>query len=90
MSKRSYKVYPIRLRERAVERMKLGESATRLAKELGVHRTTLYGWKRKVEQRQRVRPAGQRRDARDLRIEELESKVARLEGLVGRQWALAH
>jgi hypothetical protein len=41
MAKRSYKVYPIRLRERAVERMKLGESATRLAKELGVHQMSL-------------------------------------------------
>lgn len=86
MSKRSYTVYPIRLRERAVERLLLGESATRLAKELGVHRTTLYGWKRKVAQRRRVRPAGKARDARDLRIEELETKVADLEGVVGRQW----
>ena len=86
MGKRSYKSYPIRLRERAVERLVLGESATRLAKELGVHRTTLYGWKRKVEQRRRVRPAGKVRDGRDLRIEELEAKVARLEGMVGRQW----
>ena len=86
MGKRAYKCYPIRLRERAVERLVLGESATRLAKELGVHRTTLYGWKRKVEQRRRVRPAGKARDGRDLRIEELEAKVARLEGMVGRQW----
>jgi transposase-like protein len=86
MGKRTYKCYPIRLRERAVERMKLGESATRLAEELGVHRTTLYGWKRKVERRNRVRPAGKARDGRDLRIEELEAKVAQLEGMVGRQW----
>ncbi len=86
MRKTPYKTYPIRMRERAVERMLLGESATRLAEELGVHRTTLYGWKRKVERRRRVRPAGKSRDARDVRIEELEAKVARLEGLVGRQW----
>lgn len=81
-----YKVYPLRLKERAVERMLLGESATQLSKELGVDRTTLYGWKRKIERRGRVRPPGTPRDARDLRIEELETKVARLEGMVGRQW----
>jgi transposase-like protein len=86
MGKRSYKCYPIRFRERAVERLKLGESATRLAKELGVERTTLYVWKRKLEGRRRVGASGQERDSRDLRIEELEAKVARLEGVVGRQW----
>ena len=86
MGKRSYKTYPMRVRERAVERMLLGENATRLAEELGVHRTTLYGWKRKLERRRRVRPAGKPRDQRDLRIEELEDKVNRLEGVVGRQW----
>lgn len=86
MGKRFYKIYPIRFRQRAVERLELGESATRLAQELGVHRTTLYGWKRKIEKRRRARPAGKPRDSRDLRIEELEAKVARLEGMVGRQW----
>ena len=43
MRKTPYKTYSIRMRERAVERMLLGESATRLAEEFGVHRTTLYG-----------------------------------------------
>jgi len=62
MRKTPYKSYPIRMRERAVERMLLGESATRLAEEFGVHRTTLYGWKRKLEQRRQVRPAGKARD----------------------------
>lgn len=86
MGKRFYKIYPIRFRERAVERLKLGESATRLAQELGVHRTTLYLWERRLERRRRLRTAGQERDARDLRIEELEAKVARMEALIGRQW----
>jgi len=62
MRKTPYKSYPIRMRERAVERMLLGEGATRLAEEFGVHRTRLYGWKRKLEQRRQVRPAGKARD----------------------------
>jgi transposase-like protein len=85
MGKRFNKVYSIRFRERAVERLKLGESATRLAKELGIDRTTLYVWKRKLERR-RTRPADTRRDGRDLRIEELEAKVGRMEAMIGRQW----
>lgn len=60
MGKRSWKMYPQRMKERAVERMLLGENVTRLAQELGVDRTTLYGWKRKLERRQRVRLPGSR------------------------------
>ena len=86
MGKRFYKICPIRFRERAVERLKLGESATRLSKELDVHRTTLYLWKRRLEKRRRIRTTGQDRDGRDLRIEELETKIARMEALIGRQW----
>ena len=86
MGKRTWKMYPQRMKERAVERMLLGENISQLARELGVDRTTLYGWKRKLERRKRVRPPGQPRDQRDLRIEELEGKVSRLEGVVGRQW----
>ncbi len=55
---KNYKRYPMRFRERAVERMKLG----------------------------RARVRGKERDERDLRIEELEGKLARIEGVVGRQW----
>jgi transposase-like protein len=49
MGKRSYKNYPIRFRERAVERLKLTGNATRLSEELGIHRTTLYVWKRQLK-----------------------------------------
>ena len=82
---KSYKHYPMRFRERAVERMKLGENVSQLARELGVNRVSLYIWKRKLEGH-RARVRGRERDERDLRIEELEGKVARLEGVVGRQW----
>ena len=46
---KSYKRYPMRFRERAVERMKLGESVSQLARELKVNRVSLYIWKRKLE-----------------------------------------
>ena len=82
---KNYKRYPMRFRERAVERMKLGENVSQLARELGINRVSLYIWKRKLEgHRARVRV--KERDERDLRIEELEGKLARIEGVVGRQW----
>jgi transposase-like protein len=82
---KNYKRYPMRFRERAVERMKLGENVSQLARELGVDRVSLYLWKRKLEGH-RTRVSGKERNERDLRIEELEGKLARLEGVVGRQW----
>lgn len=83
---KNYKRYPMRFRERAVERMKLAENVTQLARELGVDRVSLYHWKRKLEGQRTYRANGKERDARDLRIEELEGKITRLEGIVGRQW----
>jgi transposase-like protein len=63
-----YKRYPMRFRERAVERMRLGENVSQLARELGVNRVSLYNWKRKSEGH-RARVRGKERDERDLRIE---------------------
>lgn len=58
-----------------------------MARELGVDRTCLYIWKRKLEQRPyRKRSNQEEPDWRDHRIEELEAKIARLEEVIGRQW----
>jgi len=73
--------------ERAVRRMKLGENVSQLARELGVDRTCLYAWKRKLGREPYGRVRGLKADWRDRRIEELEAKVARLEGIVGGQFA---
>jgi len=73
------KRYALEFRERAVRRMKLGDNVSRLARELGVDRTCLYIWKRKLEQRPyRKRTTKEEPDWRDHRIEELEAKIARL------------
>jgi transposase-like protein len=66
--------------------MKLGDSVSRLARELGVDRTCLYIWKRKLEQRPYRKKTNPEVDWRDHRIEELEAKVTRLEGIIGSQW----
>jgi transposase-like protein len=81
--------YSKEFQERAVRRMKLGDNVSQLSRELGVHRTCVYRWKRKLG----LRPPGRKRavdaDWRDRRIETLEYKIARLERIVGgsgRNW----
>jgi transposase-like protein len=81
-----YKRYPLQVRQRVVERMRLGESVSALARELEVDRGTLYGWRRRMEGRPKRRRDGPEGDRRDARIRELEGTVARLEGVIGRQW----
>jgi transposase len=79
------KRYSMAFRERAVRRMKLGDNVSKLTRELGVDRTCLYMWKRKLEKRRYRRVAEQEPDWRDHRIEELEQKIARLERIIGGQ-----
>lgn len=80
------KRYSLEFRERAIRRMKLGDNISRLARELGIDRSCLYIWKRKMEQRPYRRKGGSEKDWRDHRIEELEAKITRLEGVIGSQW----
>jgi len=79
--------YSKEFQERAVRRMKLGENVSQLARELGVDRTCLYAWKQKLGREPYGRVRGLEADWRDRRIEELEAKVTRLEGIVGGQFA---
>lgn len=78
--------YSKEFQERVVRRMKPGENVSQLARDLGVHRTCLYAWKRKLGRQPYGRVRGFEADWRDRRIEELEAKVTRLEGIVGGQF----
>jgi len=80
------KRYSKEFQERAVRRMKLGENVSQLSRDLGVHRTCLYAWKRKLGRQPYGRVRRLEADWRDRRIEELEAEVARLEG--GCWWAV--
>ncbi len=80
------KRYSLEFREMAIRRMKLGDNISQLARELGVHRTCLYGWKRKHGRQRYSRVVAPAPDWRDHRIEELEAKITRLEGIIGGQW----
>jgi predicted RNase H-like nuclease (RuvC/YqgF family) len=78
--------YSKEFQERAIRRMKLGDNVSQLSRELGVHRTCLYRWKRQLGLRPKGRKRGVEEDWRDRRIETLEAKIARLERIVGGQW----
>jgi transposase-like protein len=77
--------WPAEFRQRALERMKTCDNVKALAKELGVARQQLYGWKQRAEQRANPREPGATEDPRDRRIRELTKKIAELERMIGQK-----
>ena len=73
-NQRVKKKYPQSLREIAVVRLKSCENVTALAKELGVHRTLLYKWRERMENKE-GEPAGSERKLR-AEIRELKRVLA--------------
>ena len=82
---KSSRRYPIGYKQQAVGRMKAGTNVSELARELGIDRSLLYIWSRKIEGRPYGSEPGGLPDLRDQRIQELEAKVAALEGALGRK-----
>ena len=83
--------YPVGFQRDAVERMKHCQDIGQLAEELGVSRGALYLWKRKVEGLPSYRAAARQGhpaaedDPQSKKIQDLEAKVASLEGELGRR-----
>ena len=80
--------FPPGLRQRALELLQVTGNVGALARQLGVHRTTLYYWIRQARKKGLVldpqvleTPV----DPQARRIQELERQIAVLEGVVGRQ-----
>jgi transposase-like protein len=85
-SERVYRQYPAGFQKDALERMKYCDDIRALAAELGVSRGVLYLWKRKAEE---LGGAGKgpaaAPDEQVRKIQQLEAKVASLEGELGRR-----
>jgi transposase-like protein len=81
---RVYRRHPIGLKQQAVERMNLGENVSALARELGVDRINLYRWRAELIKVPSGEP-GVTYDPQQQRIQELEAKIAGLEGTLGRK-----
>lgn len=82
---RTFRRYPIGFKQQAVGRMKAGENVSALARELGIDRSLLYIWSRKIAGRPYGSEPCKLPDRRDQRIQELEAKIAELEGMLGRK-----
>jgi transposase-like protein len=79
------KRYSMRFRRRVVERMMLEKNISQLSRELGLDRSMMYIWKRKLEKRAYGNVRSGEVNVRDRQIQELQAKIAGLAGVIGRQ-----
>jgi transposase len=82
---RHLKRYSMRFRQRVVERMIWEKNISQLSRELGLDRSMMYIWKRKLEKRAYGNVRSGEVNVRDRQIQELQTKIAGLEGVIGRQ-----
>ncbi len=83
--RKRYKRYPVSVQKNTVEQMQLGLNVSELAEQIGVHRTTLYQWKKRLERSVAVgKNSPDPLEQRDYQIGELRSRIAALEGELGR------
>jgi transposase len=82
---KNVKRYSMRFRQRVVERMMLEKNISQLSRELGLDRSMMYIWKRKLEKRAYGNVRSGEVNVRDRQIQELQTKIAGLEGVIGRQ-----
>jgi transposase-like protein len=62
---RSYRRYPVGMKQQVLGRMAAGENVKALARELGIDRTLLYVWKRKAAGQPYSGAAGGPQDLRE-------------------------
>jgi transposase-like protein len=82
---KNVKRYSMRFRQRVVERMQLEKNIVQLSRELGLDRSMMYIWKRKLEKRAYGNVRSGEVNLRDRQVKELKAKIAGLEGVIGRQ-----
>ena len=85
MAKRRAKQYSTRFRQLVVERMRVEKNISQLARELGLDRSMIYNWQRKMEGPKSENIATDDVEIQPLRVQELQAKIARLERVIGRQ-----
>jgi transposase len=85
MAKRHAKQYSTRFRQLVVERMRVEKNISQLARELGLDRSMIYNWQRKMEGPQSENVAADDVEIQPLRVQELQAKIARQERVIGRQ-----
>lgn len=87
--KRGRRNTPLAIKVHAVERMKLGADVTALARELGVDRSLLYYWKKRLTGGP-LRPSGEAAvvlDAQEVEIRQLRAQLAQTQAALGQKAA---
>ena len=79
---KNVKRYSMRFRQRVVERMQLEKNVSQLSRELGLDRSMMYIWKRKLKKRAYGNVRSGQVNVRDRQIQELQAKIAGLEGVM--------
>jgi hypothetical protein len=82
---KNVKRYSMRFRQCVVERMVLENNISQLSRELGLDGSMMYNWKRKLEKQAYGNVRSGKVNVRDHQIQELQDKIAGLEGVIGRQ-----
>lgn len=82
---KNVKRYSMRFRQRVVERMTLEKNVSQLSRELGLDRSMMYIWKRKLQKQAQGNVRSGSVSLHDRQINELQAKIAGLEGVIGRQ-----
>jgi transposase-like protein len=85
MATKVVKRYPMRFQQRVVERMELEGNISQLCRELGLDRSMMYNWRKKLAGRANGNVRTGKVDVQDRQIQELQTKIAGLEGVIGRQ-----
>lgn len=73
------------LRERVLERMRLGEKVRQVCQEFNLPRSVVYEWKEKAAGRPGKKLHEGEEERRDQERRALEGRIAELEGVIGRQ-----
>lgn len=77
--------YSLGLKERVLERLRLGEGVRALAREFNLPKSVVYEWKDKMQGRPGKKVGEAAGEKRDREMAALEARIAELEGVVGRK-----
>jgi len=77
--------YSTGLRERVLERLRLGEGVRALAREFNLPKSVVYEWKDKMQGRPGRKVGATVGEKRDREMAALEARIAELEAAVGRK-----
>ena len=77
--------YSVGLQERVMERLRMGEAVMVLSREFNITPQVVYRWRDRMRGRPGKKVGESAEQKRDQEIQALESRIAELEGVIGRK-----